>query len=132
MGSFLILFPDPTDLGTLSWNTTGVALGNYNVRLRVSDTKGGTADQVFVITVKGADLNYPPVFISTPVVNASVATLYTYPAAVLDADNDTQTFSVVSGPTGLSIDPNTGLVQWTPTTAGGWPGVRNRFAREDP
>ena len=59
--------------------------------------------------------NRPPLFTSTPVIDANVNTSYTYQAAATDPDGDSITFSVVSGPQGLKIDPTSGSVTWSPT-----------------
>ena len=53
-------------------------------------------------------------FISTPPIDGTVNSSYSYQAAALDRDGDALTFSVVSGPQGLSIDSQSGLVSWTP------------------
>ncbi|HEV3082404.1 MAG TPA: PKD domain-containing protein, partial [Gemmataceae bacterium] len=103
--------------GTLTWLPTSSDVGTQVIRLRVSDNQGGTADQTFILSVLSSGTNYPPNFISEPVVDANVNTPYTYQAASADLDADAQTFSVVSGPAGLTINRNTGLVQWTPTVS---------------
>jgi hypothetical protein len=46
------------------------------------------------------------------------ADVYAYDADAVDIDGDTLTYSLVSGPSGASIDPATGLVKWTPPGAG--------------
>jgi len=91
--------------------------GNYDVSLLVSDGRGGADEQDYVLKVIQAAPNMPPVWTSTPVVDAGVATPYRYQGTAWDADLDGLTFSVAAGPAGLSIDANTGLVKWTPTEA---------------
>src|SRR5262249_12492940 len=97
-------------------------LGNHAVTLRVDDGRGGTAEQSYTLGVIAAPPNRPPVFTSTPVVDANVDTPYTYQATATDPDGtkpsdpngETLTFSVLSGPKGLSIDAASGLVTWRP------------------
>jgi RHS repeat-associated protein len=115
-GPTAVNFTD-THAGTLAWLTTANDVGTYPIDLRVSDGNGGTADQFFVLSVVAGSVNYPPVFTSTPVVDGKVNTPYSYQAAASDLDGDTLTFSVVSGPAGLTINATTGLVLWTPTDA---------------
>ncbi|MCY2986805.1 MAG: putative Ig domain-containing protein [Planctomycetota bacterium] len=68
-----------------------------------------TYDLVFL-----AKLNEPPVFTSTPVVETSVGRSYTYDANATDPDGDTLTYSLVSAPQNLQINPATGVIAWLP------------------
>ncbi len=54
----------------------------------------------------------PPFPPSTAVVNQA----YAYTASGSDADGDPLVWSIVSGPTGLGIDPDLGTIVWTPTS----------------
>jgi hypothetical protein len=81
-------------LGPIVWATTTSNVGTYPIRLRVSDGQGGYADQTFVLAVITLPTgmqqgNTPPVFTSTPVVDANVNTAYTYQATATDIDGDT-------------------------------------------
>jgi hypothetical protein len=100
--------------GKVTWSPSAADAGNQSVALRVEDGRGGAAEQRYTLAVITPPPNRPPVFTSSPVMAASVVTPYTYPATATDPDDDPLTFSVVSGPQGLSIDPSTGLVTWTP------------------
>ncbi len=56
-----------------------------------------------------------PIITSTPVTTAVVNQPFSY---VLTATGKpTPSFSLVTGPTGMTVDANTGLVSWTPTVA---------------
>jgi len=44
---------------------------------------------------------------------------YRYSAAAEDAEGDALTYSIVSGPDGLTIDPTTGVVSWSLDTVSG-------------
>jgi RHS repeat-associated protein len=109
--------------GRVTWSPQSGELGTHAVLLRVDDGRGGVAQQQFTITAIAAPPNRPPVFTSTPVVDANVNTPYSYQAMATDPDGtkptdptgETLTYSVVSGPQGLSVNPATGLVTWTPT-----------------
>jgi hypothetical protein len=104
-------------LGLVTWSPQSSDLGTESVAIQVADGRGGTAVQDYTITTTMAPPNRPPVFTSTPVVDASVSTPYTYQATATDPDGDPLTFSLASGPPALSIDPHSGLVTWTPTAA---------------
>ena len=70
----------------------------------------------------GADTpaNSPPTITSTPVTLATEGLLYSYEVDGEDQNTgDTLTYSLKKSPTGMNIDPATGLVQWTPTSAQG-------------
>ena len=63
----------------------------------------------------GAIVNNPPVFTSAPVTTATVSQLYTYDANATDPDvGDVLTYSLDQSPAGMTINPLTGLIQWTP------------------
>jgi hypothetical protein len=100
--------------GRLSWTPTAGDLGNRDVTLRVEDGRGGSAQQHYVLAVTEAPPNRPPVFTSTPVVDADVSTLYAYQVTARDADQDPLTFAIASGPATMAIDVSSGLVSWTP------------------
>ncbi len=104
------------DSGRVTWSPTLADVGNHDVTLAVDDGQGRTDRQHFVLSVLDVP-NRPPVFTSTPVVDAAVGTAYAYASAAVDPDADPVQFSVVVGPAGLTIDPTSGLVSWTPTAA---------------
>jgi RHS repeat-associated protein len=107
---------DPAS-GKVSWNPQQGDLGNQAVLLKVDDGHGGTAIQSYTVSAVAAPPNRPPVFTSSPVVDANVATTYLYQATATDADGDALTFSVEAGPVNLSIDSASGRVTWTPSAA---------------
>jgi RHS repeat-associated protein len=109
--------------GKVTWAPQQADLGSHAVALRVDDGRGGSAEQDFTVDAIAAPPNRPPVFTSTPVVDAAVNTPYSYPATATDPDGEPLTFSVVGGPQGLGIGPMSGLLTWTP--AAGQLGVQN-------
>ncbi len=61
--------------------------------------------------------NVAPVFTSSPNVTAKVNAMYQYQASATDYNGDALTYSLYSGPSGLTVS-TTGLVLWTPVSAG--------------
>jgi RHS repeat-associated protein len=63
-----------------------------------------------------------PRFTSAPDTTATVGFSYLYAPQVFDPDlGESFTFELLAGPPGMSIDPLTGLVRWTPETTGAVP-----------
>jgi len=59
--------------------------------------------------------NSPPAITSSAVTGANEGEPYTYDAEATDPDaDDTLTFSLPLCPTGMSVNPDTGVIQWTP------------------
>jgi len=61
--------------------------------------------------------NVVPLFTSDPVTEATVGELYTYQATADDPDGAALLFLALSAPNGMTVDPVTGLVGWTPSPA---------------
>ncbi len=101
--------------GMVQWQTTAGDLGNQVVTLRATDPYRAFADQTFTVQVTDT-ANRPPRFTTTAPTDASVGQRDLYPSAAIDPDDDDLTYSVLSGPDGLSVDPGTGRVLWTPRT----------------
>ena len=118
--------PDNDPL-TFSWNfgdgtpaVTGATpshtyaqAGDFTVTLTVNDGRGGTATGT--ATAHVVQTNAPPGFTSTPGTAGSHQVPYRYQATASDPNNDPLTFSLSQGPAGMTVHPDTGLVEWTPT-----------------
>ncbi|AFZ10863.1 Ig family protein (plasmid) [Oscillatoria nigro-viridis PCC 7112] len=77
------------------------------------DSSGAYVGQAFTLNVRG--VNAPPGIISSPPTLAAADKAYKYQIVARDAENDPLTFSLVSPPNGMTINPKTGLIQWTPS-----------------
>ncbi len=110
----------------LVWADPPASPANYPVSLEADDGRGGLAEQSFVISVADGTLNRPPVFTSTPQLDAFVGADYQYNADARDADGDTLVYSLSVIRTGdvsqtelagtlVTIDSASGLIQWQPT-----------------
>jgi PKD repeat protein len=64
--------------------------------------------------------NETPILTSYPITTATVGAEYTYDVKATDPDGDTLTYSLTVKPTGMAIDPATGLIKWTPKTKGNY------------
>jgi RHS repeat-associated protein len=105
---------DPVN-GTVTWSPQQSDLGNQAVLLQVDDGHGGSAQQQYTVSTIVAPPNRPPLFTSTPVIQANVNTAYVYQATAVDPDDNPLTFSLTDGPAGMSVGVGSGLVSWTPT-----------------
>ncbi|MEN1729099.1 MAG: putative Ig domain-containing protein, partial [Pseudomonadota bacterium] len=100
--------------GELNWTPLFADIGVYTVRVRVSDPSGA-ADETFFELWVIAD-NLPPVIDVVPDRGAAPGNLVQVQVIAVDPDDDDIVFSLSERPTGITIDPTTGLIRWTPTT----------------
>ena len=98
--------------GLVSWGGSS-NMGTQTVTLHVADGRGGTADQTYVLQITSGQGNLPPVFTSTPVVDATFGAPYAYTLAASDPQNYPLTFALVSGPAGMTL--NGSKLTWTPS-----------------
>jgi hypothetical protein len=61
-------------------------------------------------------VNQTPTITSTSITTATVAAAYAYNVNATDPDGDTLTYSLTTNPTGMTINPTTGVINWTPTS----------------
>jgi hypothetical protein len=96
-----ITWPDLTPLSEYEWYVT------------LSDGSSLTTGPIWSFTTTG---DVPPLIISSPVTTATVGLAYSY--LVQATGNPAPAFALVTAPAGMSIDPGTGLIQWSPTAPG--------------
>jgi YD repeat-containing protein len=115
--------------GSIYWTPRSGQLGVHDVRVvvsdgqggfvkqcvGVSDGRGGFVKQFFQIGVSSVDR--PPVVLSVPPTNAFLAQSYVYQVRADDPDGDLLSYTLVSAPDGMTMEPQSGLIQWTPTAA---------------
>jgi ribosomal protein S6E (S10) len=100
-------------IGLISWTPVNSQVGVHSVLVQVSDGNGGTDTQSFTVDV--VNTNDAPTIISSPVITATEDILYTYDVDATDIDSgDTLTYSLSAFPAGMTIDPVTGVISWTP------------------
>ena len=96
--------------GLIQWTPDAWQSGPNPVTVEASNS-AGTDNQSFSIDVSGV----APVITSAPVINATVGEPYSYN---VDATGvPAPTYSLITSPAGMTIDPSTGLIQWTPNAS---------------
>ena len=101
--------------GLIQWTPTSA--GNFNVTVKAANGVNPDATQSFTINVTSPQTNTAPVITSTAVTNGNVGQLYLYDVEA--NGNPAPTFSLTTKPdNGMTINPSTGLIQWTPSSTG--------------
>ena len=80
--------------------------------VQVNDGHGGTDDRIYLITV--TNTNDPPTIISSTIITAKEDSLYLYAVNAQDPDNDILVYSLETNPVGMTINSESGLIQWIP------------------
>jgi len=103
--------------GQLQWVPQSTQLGTHNVEVLALDNQGGVGRQTYTLVVSRDAVNRAPSITSTPTFWTDPVSGYRYQLAGSDPDGDALRYEALAGPTGLTVNPTTGLVQWIPTTA---------------
>ena len=106
------------ETGSISWQPGVDQVGTHTVAVKVVDALGAYVGQEFDLTVTG--VNTPPQFVSTPVTNGSANQAYSYQATATDAENDAVSYGLGVFPEGMTINSDTGVINWTPPTGGSY------------
>jgi PKD repeat protein len=86
--------------------------GTYTVTVVLDDGDGATDVDTLVIDI----FNVAPEITSSAPAYASEAVLWSYQAVAVDPGDDVLTWTLGSGaPDGMTLDPATGLMEWTPS-----------------
>ena len=107
------------DTGLVQWSPTSADLGSHTVLIRVADGRGGSDQQQLTLEVCAAVPNRPPIIVSSPEVDATVATLFELekvpvgqgPVATLLDD-----FTGDGAPTLVSANPGSQTISLAPVT----------------
>ena len=103
------------DSGSGEINLPNPADGQYAFVVRASDSIGGEAVQQYTLSVGAVSANpNAPVILSTPPALAVVDELYLYLPLAQDPDGDPLNWSLVAAPAGMTIDADSGRIDWTP------------------
>jgi hypothetical protein len=114
----------PNGSALIEWSPSNVSdLGFHTIKIQVQDDNphppaaNSTNVQEFMLFV--AEQNLPPTFTSTPLLDATNGELYEYQVTATDPNitspNNRLTYSLSQHPSGMQIDPKTGLIHWIPS-----------------
>jgi hypothetical protein len=100
--------------GLVTWRPTAQQTGNQRVEVLADNGNIflGKTRQSFNISVKR--VNKAPIVRSTPYTDVTVGEEYVYPVVAEDPDTDALNYSLLKAPSGMTIDPKTGVITWTP------------------
>jgi len=97
--------------------------GDYIAQLIVGDgLLTSDPDTALVKVSVPPPVNQPPSITSTAVTTATAGAAYSYQVTATDPNaGDVLSYALSTAPTGMTIGATTGLIQWTPGTAGDFP-----------
>ncbi len=87
--------------------------GGDSFTYKCRDTSNAESGIATVSIFVGA-LNDAPVFTSSPITTAEAEKSYTYDVNAVDPEGSVVTYSLVKGPRGMTIEPQSGIVSWSP------------------
>ncbi|MCA9213548.1 MAG: Ig-like domain-containing protein [Planctomycetales bacterium] len=97
---------------------TPASAGPAPALLVVTDGNGGSTSQSFTIDVSPVPPNQPPSITSAPEFLATESVPYSYAIIAEDPEGSTVSYSLGSGPTGMTVNSTTGLLEWLAPTVG--------------
>ena len=110
------VFTDTAPPFEFSWETASLTDGMHGIVATATDTNQQTASAV--VSVEVNNVNTPPSITSSPSTSVTAESPYAYAVAATDPDpGEALTYSLSTAPAGMSIDPASGLVSWTPSAA---------------
>lgn len=99
--------------GVVTWMPDAAAVGEHSVRISAADRAENLAAQVWTLSVS---VNRPP-FVLGASTQFCVGEASTASIVAFDPDGDPVTFSATGAPAQFDLDPDSGIVTWTPTSA---------------
>ena len=104
--------------GRVTWTPSQQQVGSHFVKVRVSDRIGRFATQAYRINVSEVYFNREPEFYTVPTTTAYQGNPYQYVARAADPNvGDMLTYTLLEKPAGATINPTTGRINWSPSTA---------------
>lgn len=101
--------------GVVSWTPAANQVGSPHVDVIASDNRGASTTQSFDLPTVATAPNRTPNISSIPRGSIRLGSQYWYAVIADDPDGDPLVYSLPQSPTGMTIDPKTGLVTWTPS-----------------
>ena len=115
--------------GRVAWTPLAADLGSRTFAVVARDSVGGTARMEFVVTVTN-DVAAAPQWSGNPRTAAAANVPYFATLGATDPNGLSLTYSLVSGPVGMTVSP-TGFVTWTPPSVGTEAATFARRTRRD-
>ncbi len=111
VGSSAVIQPADQVKATFTPDKTG----DYVGQLIVSDGQVTSDPATSLVTVSVVTpVNNPPQITTSPLLTAIVGSLYSYDVDASDPDNDILSYSLTAYPSGMTINAQSGLINWTP------------------
>jgi len=101
-------------LNRLVWTPVQSDVGVHALTVRVTDAGGAVDSTSFALTV--IEVDDVPTISSSPDTTAPEDALYEYAVEAVDEEAGTLSYSLVTAPTGMTVD-SLGVVSWTPALA---------------
>src|SRR5206468_2238721 len=108
--------------GVLSWTPTEAEGPSTNtITVKVTDNGSPALSATYTFSVVVNEVNSAPALTvpANQTINELSALVVTNTATDTDVPANTLTFALVSGPSGVAVNPTTGVLSWTPTEAEG-------------
>lgn len=97
--------------GLIEWLPAAGDIGSATVTVRATDPSGRFDTESFTLTIADSQ---PPVLDAIADRGAAPGVTMSVQAIASDPDDTALTFALLDRPTGMSVDPITGLITWTP------------------
>ncbi len=102
--------------GLISWTPT--AVGSYEVTVEVSDGELTDTQSFTIIVTEPEPVNQAPIITPIPDTNITLGETFAYTVEATDPDGDALSYSLTDSPPDMTIDENSGVINWTPTSTG--------------
>ena len=108
--------------GELIWDSSLITPGSFNFTVTVDDGRGGMDEQSYILEVvegiPDAAPNQAPTIVSDPTLNVAPDNPYFYNVNAIDPEKSDIVYSLgTNAPDRIEIDPDTGIIRWTPTAS---------------
>ncbi|MCG8673750.1 MAG: putative Ig domain-containing protein, partial [Pseudomonadales bacterium] len=105
--------------GVVEWTPTESDEGLHHVRLRAEDNRGGYATQTYtLVAYKAGGQQSQLLIVSRPPAGAAINVPWQYQVVVRNLSDGELAYELIDGPSGMSMNPETGLVNWIPASTG--------------
>lgn len=105
--------------GKISWRPAVSAVGNYEIRISVTDVSGNVDEQIFTLTVeKNPDINNPPYFEIESEYEVKKGSYFKLIPKATDPEGSAVKITLESNPSGASVNSTTNEISWYASTTG--------------